>query len=49
MVGFDDFLLADMLEPPVTIVAQDPWAIGAPACQLLFERMDGDTPPPRRK
>ena len=48
VVGFDDFALLDLLEPPVTIVAQDPWAIGAAACQRLFERMDGDGGPPSR-
>jgi LacI family transcriptional regulator len=47
LVGFDDFLLADMLEPGVTVVAQDPAAIGAAACEILFERMDGDTAPTR--
>ncbi|MGH2893105.1 MAG: substrate-binding domain-containing protein, partial [Solirubrobacteraceae bacterium] len=47
VVGFDDFALSDLLEPPVTIVAQDPWAIGAAACQRLFERMDGDRGPPQ--
>jgi LacI family transcriptional regulator len=47
LVGFDDFALADLLEPPVTIVAQDPAAIGAAACQRLFERMDGDGGPPQ--
>jgi LacI family transcriptional regulator len=47
LVGFDDFALADLLEPPVTIVAQNPAAIGAAACQRLFERMDGDDGPPR--
>ncbi len=47
VVGFDDFALLDLLEPPVTIVAQDPWAIGAAACQRLFERMDGDGGPPQ--
>jgi LacI family transcriptional regulator len=46
VVGFDDFALSDLLEPPVTIVAQDPVAIGAAACQRLFERMDGDGGPP---
>ncbi|MGZ4169357.1 MAG: LacI family DNA-binding transcriptional regulator [Solirubrobacteraceae bacterium] len=47
LVGFDDFALSDLLEPPVTIVAQDPAAIGAAACQRLFERMDGDAGSPR--
>jgi LacI family transcriptional regulator len=47
LVGFDDFLLADMLQPAVTVVAQNPSAVGARACEVLFERMDGDTSPPR--
>lgn len=42
LVGLDDFLLADVLEPAVTVVAQDPAAIGSQACELLFKRMDGD-------
>ncbi|MGZ4174162.1 MAG: substrate-binding domain-containing protein [Solirubrobacteraceae bacterium] len=29
------------------MVAQDPAAIGAAACQRLFERMDGDAGSPR--
>jgi LacI family transcriptional regulator len=45
LVGFDDILLADMLEPAVTVIAQDPAAIGARACEVLFNRMDGDTSP----
>jgi LacI family transcriptional regulator len=45
LVGFDDFLLADMVEPAVTVVAQDPARVGATACEILFERMDGDTSP----
>jgi LacI family transcriptional regulator len=49
LVGFDDFALADMLEPPVTVIAQYPAAIGAGACEMLFERMDGDTSPPRNR
>jgi LacI family transcriptional regulator len=47
LVGFDDFLLADMLQPAVTVVAQNPAAIGAAACAMLFQRMDGDTSPPQ--
>jgi len=45
LVGFDDFLLADMLEPPVTVVAQDPALIGCLAAERLFRRTDGDTSP----
>ncbi len=45
IVGFDDFLLADVLEPPVTVVAQDPQLIGQLAAEQLFRRMDGDASP----
>jgi len=47
LVGFDDFLLADLLEPAVTVVAQDPRRIGQVAAELLFERMDGNSEPSR--
>ena len=42
LVGYDDFALADMLDPAITVVAQDPRAIGYRAAQLLFERMADD-------
>ncbi len=45
VVGFDDILLADLLQPAITVIAQDPAAIGAKACEMLFQRMDGDTTP----
>lgn len=48
VIGFDDFALADRVEPPVTVVAQDPVALGATAAQLLFARIGGDTSPPRK-
>jgi LacI family transcriptional regulator len=47
LVGFDEFAFADKLDPPVTVVAQDPAALGATCAQLLFSRLDGDTSPPR--
>lgn len=47
LVGFDNFLLADLLEPAVTVVAQDPSAMGELAAEILFRRMDGDESPPR--
>jgi DNA-binding LacI/PurR family transcriptional regulator len=47
LVGFDEFALADKVSPPVTVVAQDPVALGATAAQLLFSRIRGDTSPPR--
>jgi LacI family transcriptional regulator len=47
LVGFDDFALADKLALPVSVVLQDPAAIGATAAQLLFSRIGGDTSPAR--
>lgn len=41
LVGFDDFLMADLVSPGVTVVAQDPTAIGRIAAELLFARLDG--------
>jgi LacI family transcriptional regulator len=43
VVGFDDFLLADLLEPAITVVAQDPLTIGHRAAEVLFRRLDGFT------
>jgi len=45
VVGFDDFVLADMLEPAVTVVAQDPAAIGVEAAKLMFARLSGSDAP----
>ena len=45
MVGFDDFPLADMLRPGVSVIAQDVEAIGALAAEILFRRLDGDDSP----
>ena len=42
LVGFDDFPLSDKLDPPLTVVSQDPAALGRTAAQLLFGRIDGD-------
>jgi LacI family transcriptional regulator len=49
IVGFDDFLLADLLEPAVTVVAQDPVSIAREAATLLFARIDGDQGPSKMK
>jgi len=45
MVGFDDFPLADMLRPGVTVIAQDVTAMGKLAAEILFRRLDGDRSP----
>jgi LacI family transcriptional regulator len=45
LIGFDDISLADMLNPAVSVVAQNPQAIGRAAADQLFRRLDGDTAP----
>lgn len=45
LVGFDDFELADLLTPGVTVVAQDPGGLGRVAAELLFRRLGGDEGP----
>ena len=46
-VGFDDFPLADMLRPGITVIAQDIEGLGRQAAQTLFARLDGEQGPPR--
>ncbi|HKB29271.1 MAG TPA: LacI family DNA-binding transcriptional regulator [Streptosporangiaceae bacterium] len=48
IVGFDDFELADLLTPGVTVVAQDPAQMGHIAAELLFRRLSGEEGPARR-
>lgn len=45
LVGFDDIELADLLDPGITVMAQDPAAMGRAAAELLFRRLDGDQAP----
>jgi LacI family transcriptional regulator len=49
LIGFDDILLADMVEPGITVVAQDPALMGRIAAELLFRRLDGDDSPTERQ
>lgn len=42
LVGFDDIPLGDMLEPGVTVVAQNPYQIGRTAADRAFARLEGD-------
>ena len=46
-VGFDEIPLADALDPSVTVVAQQPVALGRCAAELLFERIEGYAGPSR--
>lgn len=48
LIGFDDFELADLLRPGVSVVAQDPAQLGRAAAQLLFRRLNGAAREPRR-
>lgn len=40
LVGFGDFPMADSLTPPVTVIDQDPAAIGALAADRIFQRLN---------
>jgi len=47
IVSFDDIPLADVVRPGVTVIAQDPHALGRTAADLLFSRLDGHDGPGR--
>jgi LacI family transcriptional regulator len=42
LIGFDDFPLADIVDPPLTVIRQNVSAIGKAVAQRLFARIDGD-------
>ncbi len=42
LVGFDDFSLADLIEPGVTVIAQNARDIGTLAAERVFARIEGD-------
>ncbi|MEU3983570.1 LacI family DNA-binding transcriptional regulator [Streptomyces sp. NPDC026672] len=48
LVGFDDIELADLLDPGVTVVAQDAAALGRTAADRLFRQLEGDLIAPER-
>jgi LacI family transcriptional regulator len=48
LVGFDDVTFADVVSPGLSIVAQDPAAMGRAAAESLFARLDGERGPSRR-
>lgn len=45
-VGFDDVPLGALVRPGITVVAQNPTAIGKLAAERLFARIDGDQSAP---
>jgi LacI family transcriptional regulator len=44
-VGFDDIPLSQVIDPGLTVIAQDPYALGRTAAELLFSRLHGDQAP----
>lgn len=46
-VGFDDFPMAGILTPAVTVARQDPALMGRTAMALLLARIRGDSSPPK--
>jgi DNA-binding LacI/PurR family transcriptional regulator len=49
VVGFDDVELGDVVTPGITVVPQQPKALGRRAATMLFQRIDGSTVRPRRE
>jgi LacI family transcriptional regulator len=45
LVGFDDLPLADVVDPGLTVVAQDAEQLGRLTAERLFARLDGDDGP----
>ena len=46
VVAFDDVPWAELIDPPLSVVAQPAYEIGTVAAQLLFARIDSPTRPP---
>lgn len=46
-VGFDDVGFGDLIEPGLSVVAQDPQEIGGLAAEMLLERIGGQEDAPR--
>lgn len=44
LVGFDGLPLTELMDPPLTTVAQHPERLGAKAAELLLERLEGGGP-----
>jgi LacI family transcriptional regulator len=48
LVGFDDLDWTTLVRPPLTLVAQPVYELGAAAATRLLARIEGDDTPPRR-
>lgn len=49
LIGFDDFPLADLLTPQVSVIVQDQRLLGRTAAELLFARLDQDDSPAQHR
>jgi LacI family transcriptional regulator len=49
MVAFDEIDLADVVQPGITVLPQEPRELGRRAGELLFGRIDGSVEPPTRE
>jgi LacI family transcriptional regulator len=49
LIGFDDLPLAGLLDPGISVIAQDHAAIGREAAGLLFDRLGGEDGPARHR
>ena len=47
LIGFDELAVAELVDPPVSVIRQDTYEIGARAIDLLLARLDGDGSPIR--
>ena len=47
LIGFDEVAVAEMVEPQISVVSQNTYAIGRRAIDLLLSRLDGDDSPAR--
>ena len=47
LIGFDELAVAELVNPPVSVIRQDTYEIGARAIDLLLARLDGDGSPIR--
>jgi LacI family transcriptional regulator len=47
LVGFDDFPLADLIEPALTVIRQDVRRIGTEVGHILLDRLAGNNGPPQ--
>ncbi|WP_051248131.1 LacI family DNA-binding transcriptional regulator [Inquilinus limosus] len=48
LAGADDRVLAELVDPPITVIDRDMAEVGATAARMLLERLDGLDAPPRR-